>query len=193
MIYQANECCVFNKTKERFGELSNMSAGYILNVNGISIRTSEALYQACRFPSVPEVQKNIIAEASPMAAKMVAKPFRNAHTRQDWDEVRVDIMRWCLRIKLALYFGNFSKVLRSTGKKNIVEKSHKDRFWGATENKENPNILEGDNMLGKLLTELRDDIYNSDNLSKFLTVEPLDIPDFLLYGEKIGKVIGKIS
>jgi hypothetical protein len=32
MIYQADLCCVFNKTNEPFGELSNMCAGFILRV-----------------------------------------------------------------------------------------------------------------------------------------------------------------
>lgn len=168
-----------------------MAAKFNLVVNGIAILTSEALYQACRFPSRPDVQEIIIAQASPMRAKMMSKPYRKANTRADWDDVRVDIMRWSIRVKLAQNYGSFSAVLSSSGQKTIVEKSDKDRFWGAVPSKENPNILEGENMLGKLLMELRDELYSTSNPSKFLTVEPLDIPDFLLYGEKIGKVIGK--
>ena len=170
-----------------------MAADFDLVVNGINIFTSEALYQACRFPSRPDVQEIIIAPKSPMRAKMKGKPYRKTDNRADWDDVCLDIMRWCLRVKLAQNYGSFSTVLRSTGQKPIVEKSHKDRFWGAVPNKENPDILEGENMLGKLLMELRDELYQSSNPAKFLTVEPLDIPDFLLYGEPIGKVIGKVG
>jgi ribA/ribD-fused uncharacterized protein len=193
MIYNISQCCVFHKTKEANGELSNMAAGFKLVVNGIAILTSEALYQACRFPSRPDVQEIIIAQASPMRAKMKGRPHRLAHTRADWDDVRVDIMRWSIRVKLAQNFESFSTVLRSSGQKTIVEKSHQDGFWGAVQSNENSDILEGENMLGKLLMELREELYTTSNPSKFLSVEPLDIPDFLLYGEPIGKVIGKVG
>ena len=193
MIYNISQCCVFYKTIEANGSLSNMAAKFNLVVNSIAILTSEALYQACRFPSRPDVQEIIIAQASPMRAKMMSKPYRKANTRADWDDVRVDIMRWSIRVKLAQNYGSFSAVLRSSGQRDIVEKSRKDKFWGAVQSKENPDILEGENMLGKLLMELREELYTTSNPSKFLTVEPLDIPDFLLYGEKIGKVIGKVG
>jgi type I restriction enzyme S subunit len=188
MIYQADLCCVFNKTNEPFGELSNMCAGFILRVNGINILTSEALYQACRFPGLTEAQEIIIQQSSPMAAKMKSKPYRKNHNRTDWDEVHVDIMRWCLKVKLAQNFSSFAKILRSTGHKDIVEKSHKDKFWGAVPQKNNADLLEGENILGKLLMELREELYNSSDKSKLLSVEPLDIPDFLLYGKPIGVV-----
>src|SRR5436309_5954032 len=94
--YKRAECAVFSKTKEEFGGLSNMAGGYPLCVNGVRILTSEALYQACRFPHRPEVQRLIIAQKSPMTAKMKSKPHRE-DSRPDWDEVRVLIMRWCLR------------------------------------------------------------------------------------------------
>src|SRR2546421_6292673 len=93
--YHKNECAVFLKTKEQFGGLSNMAGGYPLFINGIRIPTSEALYQACRFPHKPEIQKLILGQASPMTAKMVSKPHRK-DSRTDWDEVRVEIMHWCL-------------------------------------------------------------------------------------------------
>ena len=51
--YEPEECVVFRKTAEAFGGLSNMAAGFPLKVNGVSVRTSEALYQACRFPHRP--------------------------------------------------------------------------------------------------------------------------------------------
>ncbi|MCX6161944.1 MAG: NADAR family protein, partial [Ignavibacteriae bacterium] len=69
--YHLGAACIFRKTKEAFGELSNMAAGFPLYVNGIKILTTEALYQACRFPHLPDIQQKIIYEKSPMTAKMV--------------------------------------------------------------------------------------------------------------------------
>ncbi len=85
--YRRAEVVVVYKTKESFGGLSNMAAGFPLQINGIRIPTSEALYQACRFPHLPEVQKEIIGQHSPMTAKMKSKPHRK-NTRPDWDRVR---------------------------------------------------------------------------------------------------------
>src|SRR5579859_3354816 len=98
--YDPAKAAVFCKTTEGFGGLSNMAGGFPLRVNGINILTSEALYQACRFPHLPEVQRLIIEQKSPMTAKMKSKPYRD-QSRSDWDSVRVRIMRWCLRVKLA--------------------------------------------------------------------------------------------
>ena len=46
-----------SKLKKNMVALSNMAGGFPLVVNDIRIRTSEALYQACRFPHMPDVQQ----------------------------------------------------------------------------------------------------------------------------------------
>ena len=58
--YPRQGSVVFLRVNEANGELSNMNGKFPLRVNGIEIRTSEALYQACRFPGYPEVQRLII-------------------------------------------------------------------------------------------------------------------------------------
>lgn len=184
--YRVSEVCFFRKTKEAFGGLSNMASGYPLIVNGKHILTSEALYQACRFPHLPNVQEKIIKEKSPMTAKMVSKPFRS-NSRQDWDNVRVDIMYWCLRVKLAQNFLTFGQLLESTCEKSIVEESSKDAFWGAIVDKKDSSILVGVNALGRLLMKLRQE-YNSANRYDLLFVEPLNIPNFVLFDEQIQAV-----
>jgi ribA/ribD-fused uncharacterized protein len=182
-IYKIEESCIFRKTKELFGGLSNMASGFTLKINGINILTSEALYQACRFPHMPEVQKKICLEKSPMSAKMVSKPFR-PQSRSDWDNVRVDIMYWCLKVKLAQNFISFGQLLETTFDKPIVEDSSKDPFWGAIKDKENKSIIKGTNALGRLLMKLRQE-YNSEKRYELLYVEPLAISNFLFYGEPI--------
>jgi type I restriction enzyme, S subunit len=185
--YDQLKSAVFCKTHEPFGGLSNMAAGFPLRVNSIPIRTSEALYQACRFPHLPDVQQLIIEQASPMAAKMKSKPHRE-NSRLDWGQVRVDIMRWCLHVKLAQNWDKFSALLLETDENPIVEKSHKDSFWGAQMIDE--QTLIGMNVLGNLLMELREAIKNSER-DLFFCVKPLAISDFLLMGQPIGPVIIK--
>lgn len=186
-IYNATESCIFRKTKELYGGLSNMASGFPLKVNGVHILTSEAIYQACRFPHLTDVQEKIIKEKSPMSAKMVGKPFR-INSRVDWDDTRIKIMRWCLRVKLAQNFIEFGKLLESTFDKPIVEDSSKDDFWGAIRDKQDENLLRGTNALGRLLMELRQ-FYNEKRYSyEMFVVEPLNIPDFKLFGQDIDTI-----
>lgn len=182
--YNKAECVSFRITRAEFGGLSNMAPGFPLLVNGIRIRTAEALYQACRFPHRVDVQQLIIREVSPMTAKMRSKPFRD-DTRRDWNKIRINVMRWCLRVKLAQNWDAFSELLLRTEDKPIVEESKKDDFWGAKPT--NDNTLIGMNVLGRLLMELREAIRTEGQipLSK---VEPPRIPDFLLLGQPIREI-----
>jgi len=186
LTYRRAECAVFLKTAEIFGGLSNMAGGYPLSINGIRILTSEALYQACRFPHLPDVQKLIIGQASPMTAKMKSKPHRK-DSRPDWDMVREGIMRWCLHVKLVQHWENFGDLLLSTGDRPIVEESYRDPFWGAKPI--NAETLQGANMLGRLLVELREQLRDPD-VHKLWSVEPPSLPQFLLLERQIGVIEG---
>lgn len=180
--YRRDECVVFHKTREAFGGLSNMAAGFPLVISEIPVATTEALYQACRFPLLPDVQKLILVQSSPMTAKMKSKPFRDK-TREDWDDVRVAIMKWCVKIKLAQHWNKFGSLLLSTGDKPIVELSRSDRFWGAIPEPEDGKILVGSNVLGRILMDVRERLRSVP--SDFYTISPLPIANFLLLGNPI--------
>ena len=57
--YRRSEVISFLRTREEFGGLSNMAAGFTLNISGCLIWTSEALYQALKLPGNPEAQWEI--------------------------------------------------------------------------------------------------------------------------------------
>ncbi len=183
-VYKRRDAVVFRTTTGEFGGLSNMAPDFPLEINGIRIATAEALYQACRFPNHPEIQGVILDQRSPMTAKMKSKRHRKS-TRDDWDKVRVKIMRWCLRVKLAQNWSSFSALLLTTDARPIVEESRKDDFWGAKPHDD--GTLVGMNVLGRLLMELRQQLQsNQQNVLK--TVESPGIPHFLLLGKSIGAI-----
>ncbi|RYH70090.1 MAG: NADAR family protein [Alcaligenaceae bacterium] len=182
--YKRSESIVFLKVKEAFGDLSNMAPGYPIKINGTHILTSEALYQACRYPHLPDIQKAIIGEASPMAAKMKSKPHRKTSSRSDWEEQKIVIMEWCLRVKLAMNRTEFSRFLLATKEKPIVEQSAKDPFWGALV--VDDDTLMGQNVLGQLLVGLREETKAGNVEHGF--VEPLPIPNFALYEQPIPRL-----
>lgn len=189
--YLRSEAVVVHKTKEEFGGLSNMASGFPLHIGGVCILTSEALYQACRFPHDPDLQREIIGQHSPMTAKMKSKPHR-ANSRADWDDVRFKVMRWSLRVKLAQNHESFGGLLLSTGNGPIVELSRKDVYWGAKASGLDDNELIGMNVLGRLLMELRE-LLRRDGEGRLKTVSPLNIPNFLLLGKPIGTVSSQDS
>jgi ribA/ribD-fused uncharacterized protein len=180
--YHRAECAVFFKTKEQWGGLSNMAGGYPLRVAGVRVPSSEALYQACRYPHMPDVQRKILAEASAMTAKMVGKPYRQ-NSRVDWDDVRVGIMKWCLKVKLQQHPGEFGRLLLATGERPIVEQSRRDSYWGAIPEPNAPDTLVGQNVLGRLLMALRETYRASPDA--FAIIEPVPIEDFVLLDKSI--------
>jgi type I restriction enzyme S subunit len=185
--YHRNQCVVFRKTKDAFGGLSNMCAGFEIELGDYSFLTSEALYQAFRFND-EEIQRTIMNEKSPMAAKMKSKKYR-ANTRPDWDEVRVDIMEWCLLMKLKCNWENFSTLLLVTECRDIVEESHKDRFWGTVEDES--GLLVGSNVLGKLLMKIREAL-KQGRPSSSQEIRFKEIRDLVLFGEDVNFLVHAI-
>jgi ribA/ribD-fused uncharacterized protein len=174
--YKKNECVTFRSTKGKFGALSNMAPGYPILIYNISIKTSESLYQALRFPDYPEIQQEIVKFASPISAKEYSRQYL-IKTRSDWDLQRFKIMRFCLQIKLFQNCEKFSRELLATNNLPIVEISNSDRVWGAS--KEGDYFI-GTNALGRLLMELREQI-----LSNTFRLEIPNIENFKLFGEAI--------
>jgi ribA/ribD-fused uncharacterized protein len=184
-IYKKEDSAIFKKNKDEFGDLSNMATGFPLLVNNVKIRTTEALYQACRFPHLPDIQKKIIDQSSPMNVKIISNANKKA-SREDWDEIRLKIMKWCINVKLAQNFITFGAALHKTGLKSIVENSSKDNFWGAIPNND-ATIFIGKNALGRLLMDLRQTFYGKDSYS-LLYVKPPSIENLLLLSQPIALI-----
>ncbi|PWN58413.1 NADAR family protein [Chryseobacterium viscerum] len=182
--YNTREIITFAKTENKFGGLSNMAPGYSLFINEVNIQSSEILYQACRFPLFPMIQKEIIETKNPMDAKSVSRKYQQ-FSRQDWDSVKFKVMKWCLEVKLIQNFDTFSELLLSTGEKTIVEFSKKDTIWGASPL--NPSILKGKNALGRLLMELREKVKSNMITKETVILEP-QIKAFLLYDNPIKEI-----
>lgn len=186
-VYEPSQCITFRKTNETFGGLSNMAPGFRVRVNDHLFLTIEALYQASRFPHIPDLQEFIVRQKSPMTMKMRIKPYKG-ESRPDWQKVRVKIMRWCLRVKLSQNLRSFGSLLLATGDKPIVEDSRNDRFWGAIQAADNQ--LVGANVLGRLLMELREEV-RARGLGQPFEVQPPEIPDLRLFDRPVLPVTSK--
>ena len=147
----------FNKVNEPYGWLGNMSPHPVM-YEGQEWRTAEALFQALRFND-PQIREAIRTQTSPRGAKMKAKrndyrPMRVVEPMSDQDLAN---MRLCLRLKFDAHPELRRRPL-ATGTALIREDATgrdgpRDGFWGARRTERG---VEGDNMLGRLLIELRD-------------------------------------
>ena len=165
LTYDPATSAVIGKTKERWGTLHCMAGGMPLSLHGMMIPSAEHLYQSLRTHD-KEVQMLICAEPNPFKAKrMVAYRYPAMPT---WDSVRVDAMRYTLRVKW-LQQERFRNVLLETGSLPIVERSVRDSFWGAIPKGE---ILEGSNVLGNLLMELRSEIHRASTPQNICSLDP---------------------
>ncbi|HEY8371251.1 MAG TPA: NADAR family protein [Pseudonocardiaceae bacterium] len=135
----------FYRVGDPYGEFSNF-APYPIVVDGVEWPTSEHYFQAQKFAGTPHAER-IRLTPSPMVAARRARS-RDLPLRPDWDQVRVAVMRRALQAKFTQHT-QLRELLLSTGDAELVEHTERDAFWG------DGGDGTGENMLGKLLMELR--------------------------------------
>ena len=127
--------------RNEFWFLSNMSPSP-MKIGGVRYTCAEAAFQACK---LEDKSKRVMFEnLSGMEARRLGRSVR---LRKDWNQVRVDAMRWIINIK----FKNpeLAEKLVATGDTPLVEENAwNDKFWGVCNGK-------GENWLGRILMEKR--------------------------------------
>ena len=174
-IFESDKSISFLYTTEEFGGLSNLSKDYPIYLKLVYINSSEALYQAMKYTDFPEIQKKIIRTTTPKEAKIESKKY-SEYIRKDWQYIKVEVMFWCLQVKLLNNWIKFGKLLHKTKNYNIVEISYRDSYWGAYPKNKN---FYGNNILGKLLMKLREE-YRINGLEDYIVFPP-KIKNFKLY------------
>ena len=145
----------FTKVKLPFGWLGNM-APYPIGVVSYMWLTTEALFQSLRFDD-DAIRQEIRAQKSPMTAKMVAKRNRDRMVVVPQSEQDLENMRRVLRLKVEQH-PSVRLALLDTGDARIIEDcTARPRgsglFWGAAKTPQ--GWWNGENMLGKLLMQVR--------------------------------------
>lgn len=181
-VYNTNEVISFSKISGTWGRFSNMFNNALF-VNETFIPSAEALYQSCKYPLYPEIQKEIIDQDNGMKAKKISRAYTK-YERQDWETIKFSVMRWTLMVKLLQDWDNLSTLLDKTKDLPIVEISSKDTLWGAVRCAHDK--LVGRNILGRLLMDIRNKYVLTYHKPDF--VPPLQIPSFQLFGVNIGRV-----
>ena len=147
----------FTKVALPYGWLGNMSPHSVRYVRREYL-TAEALFQVLRFED-EAIRSTIWEQTSPMAAKMMAKKYRDQMIIQPRDEQDVENMGLVLMLKIEQH-AEIRQMLLDTGDAVIVEDCSKrltasGLFWGAAFRN---GHWEGQNQLGQLWMELREEI-----------------------------------
>jgi len=130
---------------DEYGCFSNFS-NHGFELNGKQWITSEHYFQAHKFESF-ELQEMVRNAKTPMDAARIGRN-RIYPLREDWEDVKVTIMRKAIKHKFAAH-SYLSELLLSTGEQEIIEDTENDYYWGCGKKGS------GKNMLGKILMELR--------------------------------------
>ena len=116
-----------------------------IKLDGIVYPNAEAAFQAQKTLDVEERRKFSMLK-NPVQAKRLG---RKVKLRDDWEEVKLDIMTEVVSQKF-LQHPHLIEMLLQTGDEELVEGNKwGDRFWGVCKGK-------GENHLGKILMKIRD-------------------------------------
>ena len=134
------------KTNEKYGCFSNF-AHYGFELDEKWWMTSEHYFQAQKFYGTEYVEIIRLLDNPMKAAKMGRN--RNLPLREDWEEVKDDVMRKAVYAKFSQNI-ELKNILLDTDSEYIVENTSNDYYWGCGTNGS------GKNMLGIILMEIRD-------------------------------------
>ncbi len=130
-----------------YGWMSNFYRAPVM-IGGILYKTSEHYYQSKKARD-SDYEKWIAKAPTPHLAFKATRCLKPEDIRPDWDEIKVDVMTLVLLAKFS-HHRTLRKLLMATGDAILIEDSPVDSFWGCGADGK------GQNMLGKLLMDLRD-------------------------------------
>ncbi|MEG4998613.1 NADAR family protein [Microcoleus sp. B4-D4] len=136
----------FYGTRSEYGCFSNFSA-YGFELDGEYWPTTEHYFQAQKFPKTPHCEQIRQAKTPKDAANMGRD--RSRPLRQDWEQVKDEIMRKAVLRKFETH-AEIREILLATSDQEIVENAPGDYYWGCGKNGS------GKNMLGYILMEVRE-------------------------------------
>lgn len=123
--------------------------------DGLVYPNAEAAFQAQKCQD-EEGKRKYTTQKNPVCAKQMGKKEPNLPA--DWDEISPKIMEKILRAKFSL--PELKEKLLSTGSAHLEEENHwHDNRWGNCTCKRCAE-KEGQNLLGKLLMQIRSELQN---------------------------------
>ena len=172
--YPADQCVTIRKITEEWGVLGNF-AHTPLTVHGVTLNTSEQLFQLMKFVD----EEPVLAVYQARNPKFRAKHLEKENRRRDWGSIIVDAMKFCLSTKFEQSEEFRDTLLRTTGSYIVEDQTTFSKktadTWGT---KRVDDEYVGPNLLGRLLMELRD---NKGKLDYQLPEDMFQFASFLTH------------
>lgn len=140
----------FYSRKYEYGWLSNFWRCPQV-VDGVTYPTNEHFYQSEK-SNDKDIKMWIAAAPNPFLAMKAGRSLRSHEMVDYWDKIKVDVMLKGLRAKFTQN-AELKQKLLDTGDAILHEDSKTDLFWGCL----------GEDMLGKLLMRVRDELRQSQD------------------------------
>lgn len=171
--YKPVDTVTFCKSRDPYGELGNMAGGYpiVLRSADVTFKSSEALYQALKYPDLPQVQQLILDAPNGYVAKRVQLEYQDM-IHPKFHEHKVAIMGFAISMKALQHEAHFKQLLQDVNGRAIVEYAKHDSFWGAST--DDQGLYTGTNALGRLWMQIADDFKHGRPLWGWQAVKELD-------------------
>lgn len=137
--------------KDQMAWASNMHNAPFVDKHGVKWACSEIYYQAHKFPVGSETYTRIAKMTNPYQAKTAGK---SVGMREDWDNIKVNVMKWALWYKFSQNEDLKAKLLNCPDDMLVEENYWHDNFWGAC-NCPRCKGVQKHNTLGELLKQLK--------------------------------------
>jgi len=137
------EICFYSR-KDEYGWMSNFECSAQF-VDGHWYKSNEHYYQSMKAKD-SRAARWIADAPTPYMAMITGRNLRPEDFVDNWDDIKVNIMLKGLRAKFK--DSELQEKLLSTGDAILHEASPEDMFWG----------MNGEDMLGKLLMQVREEI-----------------------------------
>lgn len=133
---------------EPYGWMSNFHRAP-QRIEGTIYQTNEHYYQSMKARDI-DTREWIASAPKAFHAMKAGRALRDNETMPEWETFKVGVMLTGLRVKFTQN-SDLKQLLLDTGDAELFEDSPTDMFWGGR--------LEGSqNMLGKLLMQVRDEL-----------------------------------
>jgi len=147
------EVIKFYRQGDAWGEFSNFSA-HPIELDGKRWPTTEHYFQAQKFSDLAS-QRKIREAPGPGEAARLGR--RLPGLREDWEQVKDDVMLRALRAKFTQH-ARLARLLESTGDAELIEHTKNDSYWA------DGGDGSGKNRLGILLMRLREELRGVENI-----------------------------
>lgn len=125
-----------------------------ITIDGILFDNTEVPYQISKFLD-PDLRRAFY-DLTPGQSKRLAKAYKN-EIRPDWTQVNIDIMCQLLKQKFKPEGWLMGYLVETEGEELVELNTWHDNFWGNCTCGRPACQMEGENWLGRLLMEIREE------------------------------------